>query len=236
MKIQLIANGSTKWEHAIKRWGLAFLVGDDLLFDTFGDPKVFLQNVKNQEIDLSKIKHIVLSHDDWDHIAGLWEVINTYKNLKVYVGPHFQTELKNKIRASGVQLIETPEPIMIREGVYTTGELAGDSVRGVLYEQGLVIKDKTQVTIMTGCAHPKLLHILCTVKEHFNRDVHSIIGGFHLKEMTHDQIKEVIEELLKLGIRQVVPLHCTGSLAVQEIRRLYGNQYVHLHEGEAIEV
>lgn len=236
MKIQLIADGSTKWERAIKRWGLAFLVGDDLLFDTFGDPKVFLPNVTNQKIDLSKIKHIVLSHDDWDHIAGLWDVINTYKNLKVYVGPHFQAELKNKIRASGVELVETPESTMIREGVYTTGELAGDSGRGVLYEQGLVIKEETRLTVVTGCAHPKLLHILRTVKEHFNLEVHSIIGGFHLKEMHHDQIKEVIEQLLKFGICYVAPLHCTGSVALKEFERCYGSTYFHLHEGEAIEV
>lgn len=122
MKIQVIADGSTKWQSMIKRWGLSFLVGNDVLFDTFGSRRVFMSNVKEQNIDLSQIRHIVISHDDWDHIAGLWDVIDKYKDLKVYVGPHFQSQLKDKIRNSNVTLVETPSPIMIRDGVYTANQ------------------------------------------------------------------------------------------------------------------
>ena len=71
MKIKVIATGASKWERFIRRWGIAFLIGDDMLFDTFGDARVFMNNVRKFKIDLSKIKHIVISHDDWDHVTGL---------------------------------------------------------------------------------------------------------------------------------------------------------------------
>lgn len=236
MKIQVIADGSTKWQHMIKRWGLSFLIGDDVLFDTFGSRRVFMSNVKEQNIDLSQIRHIVISHDDWDHIAGLWDVIDKYKDLKVYVGPHFQSQLKDKIRDSNVTLVETPSPIMIRDGVYTTGELAGNSVRGILYEQSLVIKEGTRLSVVTGCAHPQLLYILHIVKEYFHQDVSSVIGGFHLRNIEYDQIKSLVEQTAKLGIKRVAPLHCTGAAAVKEFKRFYGSNCCFLCEGDSIDV
>ena len=35
MKIQIISEGSTKFDYLKKRWGLSILIDDDLLFDTF---------------------------------------------------------------------------------------------------------------------------------------------------------------------------------------------------------
>ncbi len=236
MKVRLIADGSTKLQRMIKRWGISFLVGDDVLFDTFGDANVFLSNVKKHKIDLSKIRHVVISHDDWDHIAGVWDVLGKYKGLKVYVGPHFQADLKERIRSLGATLIETPEPVMIREGVYTTGELAGGSLRGVLYEQALVIKDGGRLGVVTGCAHPKLPDILRVVKDYFQQDINVVIGGFHLKDMDSQWVKEVVEGLVKFGVCRVAPLHCTGPAAVKEFKRFYIHNYYRLREGDSLEV
>ncbi len=85
MRIKIIAVGSSKWERLIYRWGVSFLAGEDVLFDTFGDPGVFLHNIRKFNIDTAKVKHIVLSHDDWDHIAGLWYVLDKRKDISVYI-------------------------------------------------------------------------------------------------------------------------------------------------------
>ena len=237
MKVKLVADGSAKWQRMIKRWGIAFLIGDDVLFDTFGDARVFMSNVRKQKINLSKIRHVVISHDDWDHIAGLWSVLKEHKDLKVYVVPHFKVELKDKIRSFGVTLVETPEPTMIREGVYTSGELSGGSGRGILYEQAVVIKEEGgKLGVLTGCAHPKLPDILRAVRGHFHQNIGVAIGGFHLKDMELDQIREIVESLPKLGVCHVFPLHCTGRLAVKEFKRFYGEHYHRLREGDSIEV
>ncbi|MFH0754245.1 MAG: MBL fold metallo-hydrolase [Candidatus Omnitrophota bacterium] len=236
MKIRLIADGSTKWQRMIKRWGTSFLVGDDVLFDTFGDARVFQHNVRKYKIDLSKVRHVVISHDDWDHIAGLWDVLDKYKDLKVYVVPHFQADHKDRIRSFGVTLIETPDPVMIRDGVYTSGELEGGTARGILYEQALVIKDGKRLGVITGCAHPRLPDILQAVKDHFHQKINIVIGGFHLKDMEYGCIKEVVEGLLKFGVSHVVPLHCTGPVAVKEFKRFFVHNYSRLREGDSTEV
>ncbi len=63
MKLRLIAEGSTKKERKAMRWGISFLVGD-VLFDTFGREDIFRANVSRLKIDLSRIKHVVISHED----------------------------------------------------------------------------------------------------------------------------------------------------------------------------
>lgn len=236
MKIQLIANGSTKWQRFIKRWGISFLIDEDVLFDAFGDVRVFMANVQKQGINLSKIKHIVISHDDWDHIAGLWEILKQYKNLNVYVGPHFNHDLKNTIRSFGANLIETPDPIMIKPCLYTTGELAGPSMRGILYEQSLIIKHPQKLSIMTGCAHPKLANILQTAINIFPQRIDFVIGGFHLKEASLKEILQTIQELQEYNVKNIIPLHCTGTMAVKELKKTFLEHCLCLQEGDIVEV
>ncbi|NLE65250.1 MAG: MBL fold metallo-hydrolase [Elusimicrobia bacterium] len=236
MRIRLIADGSSKWQRMIRRWGIAFLVDDDILFDTFGDARVFRANVRRQRIDLAKVRHVVISHDDWDHIAGLWDVLGQYKGLKVYVVPHFDPALKKRIRSFGVTLVEAPAPLMVREGVFTTGELSGGTARGILYEQSLVLRDHGRLAVVTGCAHPKLVDILTAARGHFGQDVDMLMGGFHLKDMEPGEIKTTVRTLPRYGVRHVVPLHCTGALGVQEFERFFIGNCHHLREGDVLEV
>lgn len=236
MNIQLIAEGSTKWQRTIRRWGISFLIGEDVLFDTFGDVRVFERNVRRYKIDLSKIRHVIISHDDWDHIAGLWGVIDRYKDITVYVGPHFNKDLKDRIRTSGVKLVEAPDPVMIREGVYTTGELSGGSPRGMLYEHSVVIKNNDYLAVVTGCAHPHLVDILKAAREAYHLPIDLLIGGFHLKDMDPEKIREIVEALPAFGVRRVVPLHCTGKAAVREFEEFYLKNTIFLKEGGIIEV
>ena len=110
MNIKIVAVGSTRWQRFIRRWGVSFLIGEDLLFDTFGDPGVLLRNMRKLNIDTAKIKRIVLSHDDWDHISGLWYLLPNRTDITVYICPGFQQELKDRIAQMGLcKALEIPE-------------------------------------------------------------------------------------------------------------------------------
>jgi 7,8-dihydropterin-6-yl-methyl-4-(beta-D-ribofuranosyl)aminobenzene 5'-phosphate synthase len=97
MKIKIIATGSSKLQRFIRRWGVSFLIGEDVLFDTFGDPGVLMDNMRKFKVDTAKIKHIVLSHDDWDHITGLWCLLPNRQDITVYICPGFKREIKDRI-------------------------------------------------------------------------------------------------------------------------------------------
>jgi 7,8-dihydropterin-6-yl-methyl-4-(beta-D-ribofuranosyl)aminobenzene 5'-phosphate synthase len=237
MKIKILAAGSSKWERFIRRWGVSFLIGEDVLFDTFGDPGVLLKNMLKFNIDTSKIKHIVLSHDDWDHISGLWYLLPNRKYITVYICPGFQQEIKDRIASFGVRVVEVEPFTEIKEDIFSSGQIEAACADRVIFEQVLVIKFLKSLTIITGCAHPGIIKIIDVVKDHFLKEqVYSILGGLHLKDNPREANLDIIEKLRGAGIRKIVPMHCTGKLATKMIRERFGYGFVSAKEGDAVEL
>jgi len=236
MRITLIAEGSTKWQRFIKRWGVSFLIGEDILFDTFGDPGVLLRNMRKFNIDPAKIKHIVLSHDDWDHISGLWYLIRERKDIIVYICPGFKQEIKDRICSSGVKLIEVGEVTLIKEAIYSGGERYSESEGREIYEQSVVIKTTDGLAVICGCAHPGVVNIVRDVKESFQIRVYSLIGGFHLKNNPDEANLAIIKDLRELGVCRVAPMHCTGKRATDAMREAFGRDFIQAKVGDRIEI
>jgi len=237
MKLQIIATGSTKWQRFIRQWGVSFLVGEDALFDTFGDPGVLLKNMRKFNIDAAKIKHIVLSHDDWDHIAGLWYLLPGRKDVTVYICPGFRQEIKDRIISFGVRVVEAEPFTVIKEGVFSSGQIQAVRAGEIIFEQALIVKFLKNLTIITGCAHPGIVNIINAVKGHFLREnVNFILGGFHLKDNADEMNLSIIEDLKALGIYRVAPMHCTGKRATEMMRGTFGYGFLKAREGDSIEL
>ncbi len=234
MRIKVISAGSSKWERFIRRWGISFLIGEDVLFDTFGDTDVFLNNIRKFHVDTAKIRHIILSHDDWDHITGLWHLIPGRKDITVYICPGFKQEIKDKIALAGVKLVEAGKMMQIKDNIYSTGELSGESGGRIRYEHSVVIKNNGHLTLICGCAHPGAVNIIKNVKQNFNQDVYSLIGGFHLKDNDDETNLTVVKDLKELGVQKIAPMHCTGRRAVRMIRKAFGKGFIKVKEGGTI--
>ena len=235
MKIQLIATGSTRQERLAERWGVAFLVGDDLLFDTFGQASVLLENMRQMRIDLAAIRSIVISHDDWDHVTGLWQLLPGRPDITVYICPHFHDEIKARIRSFGARVVEASGMMEIQKNVWTTGEMPGHTPGRMIYEQSLVVRSPKGLTVITGCAHPGILAITRQVKDVFKETPTLAIGGFHLKDNSDDENRAVAENLMAFGVRQVAPIHCTGANAQRLLRAAFADGYVELAEKSVLE-
>jgi len=237
MKIKILAVGSSKWERFIRRWGVSFLIDEDVLFDTFGDPGVLLSNMRKFNIDVAKIKHIVLSHDDWDHISGLWYLLPDRKDITVYICPGFKQEIKDRITSFGVRVVEVEPFTVIKEGVFSSGQIEASCAEKTIFEQVLVIKFLKSLTIITGCAHPGIINIIDVVKGHFLKEqIYSVLGGLHLKDNPREVNLDIIEKLGGAGIRKIVPMHCTGKYATRMIRERFGFGFVRAKEGDSIEL
>lgn len=236
MKLTLIAEGSTKWQRFIRRWGVSFLIGEDVLFDTFGDPDMLLHNMQRFKVNAARIGHIVLSHDDWDHIAGLWSVIKNRKDITVYICPGFKQKAKDAIASSGVKLVTVKNGTLIKEGIYSTGELSGDSDGRKVCEQSLAIKTANGLTVICGCAHPGAVNIVRHVKEYFHKDVDFLMGGFHMKDNTDGTNLNIINDLRSLDVRRVAPTHCTGKRATDAMREVFRDGFIKIKAGDDLEV
>ncbi|MDD5079742.1 MAG: MBL fold metallo-hydrolase [Candidatus Omnitrophica bacterium] len=236
MNIKVIATGSSKKERSIRRWGVSFLIGEGVLFDAFGDSDVFQNNIQKFNIDTVKIKRIILSHDDWDHVTGLWDLLPGRKDVTVYICPGFQQEIKDKISSFGVNLVEAEGVTQIKDGIYSTGELCGESQGRKIYEQSAVIKTADGLAIICGCAHPGVVNIVRHVQERFCEDICVLIGGFHLKDNTDELNRCIIADLRELGVRRIAPMHCTGEAATEMMRKEFGRDFIQTGEGRSIEL
>lgn len=236
MKVQIIAVGSSAQERQIGHWGLSFLVDQDVLFDTFAIPAVLQKNMKKLDIDPSRIRHIVISHNHWDHISGLWDIILKNKNVTVYLCPSTGGTFKEKIRDFGARVVEPSGFLKIKDRVYTSGEIMGRYDGQLMLEQALVVSSPRGLLIITGCAHPGIVPMVEKVKDQFGEKIYMVMGGFHLLSKNKDEIAAVIKKFKSLGIARIGPTHCTGELAVGLMQDAYQGNFMDICERACIEI
>lgn len=221
MKVRLIANGSKKIERFFKIWGISYLIGEDLLFDTFGQSRILMKNLKKIGVGPIDLRYIVISHEHWDHIDGLWSLLEQNPKITVYICPSFSSNFKSRLRKLTSSIIEAHRPTEIKPDIFTTGEIAGTYDGKYIGEQSIVTRTNNTLSIITGCAHPGILNIIDRVRKDFEEGINSVKGGFHLKDSSEKEILNIVNRFKELGIVNVHPVHCTGNLATKIIKRQF---------------
>ena len=205
-------------------WGLSIYVRtpyDVILFDTGPSPDVLEYNACMLNVDLAKVRIIVLSHRHSDHVGGL-NVLDKYAyNIKVYVPPGFSPFYLELLRTRGYQVGVVNDTVEVSKGVYVLKPLYGPP-----WEQALVIVVKGKgLIILTGCSHPGVDNIVREAVEEFNIKPYMIIGGFHLAGASLSEIRSMVEVLVKLGVEKIYPLHCSGDEIREYLEQVYPELY-----------
>ncbi|MHC1586417.1 MAG: MBL fold metallo-hydrolase, partial [Candidatus Hecatellaceae archaeon] len=201
-------------------WGFSCLVeadGEFILFDTGGSPKILAYNLQALNVDVRRIKTVVLSHIHGDHTGGLPAILSENSEVTVYLPASFPESFKREIQAYGCRVVEVSGPMRVCRGVGVTGELGL-----TLKEQALIVNTKKGLIVITGCAHPGVVNMASAASKLTGEKIYLVIGGFHLAGSSKAEISKVIGGLKELGVACVAPCHCTGSLATQMFREEFG--------------
>lgn len=75
----------------------------------------------------------------------------------------------------------------------------------------LVLREQSGLAIVTACAHSGILNIIADVRERFALPINSVIGGLHLTGATQERISRTLDELKILGVKKILPCHCSGE-------------------------
>ena len=212
--------------------GFACLVrtGDhNVLFDTGREADIFVSNMKKLGIDPGTIDLAVLSHDHDDHTGGLGALLGLNPDIDVYLPRSFPRAIKDLVVSRGARLTEVGEPVKIREGVYSTGEMG----TGII-EQSLALTTDKGIILITGCAHPGILPIIEKVKKPHAGEILLAMGGFHLRAERVERLREIVSSLMDLGVQYLGPCHCSGDQIRGLLREEYGRHYHEIGVGTSI--
>lgn len=89
----------------------------------------------------------------------------------------------------------------------------------------LWVKTDKGLVIVTGCCHSGLVNTMRYILElNPGLNIHAVIGGFHLVTAGRERLNLTIEALEYLGVKHVIPLHCTGDMAIDALINALGDR------------
>lgn len=265
MKLTVLTENLVNRRGMLAEHGLSVLVeanGRKILFDT-GQSDVFLKNAHALGISLRDVDAIVLSHGHYDHGGGLEFAIREGLSAPVYVGKGAFEEKKclerdGRLRNIGigtaVEAVETdgfreifPEIFLMNripklagfEGVSPVfvvnrnGEIVHDEMQD---EQLLLIREGQKLHVIAGCCHVGIVSCLMYVRERFPKErLGMVFAGMHLRSAGKERLDATIEEIGKLNPDCLVPVHCTGIMAIARMKLAFGEKCRLAEAGKVLE-
>jgi 7,8-dihydropterin-6-yl-methyl-4-(beta-D-ribofuranosyl)aminobenzene 5'-phosphate synthase len=223
----------------IAEHGLSFhieLDGKSILFDT-GQGEGFIHNAKKLNIDLTKTDLLIISHGHYDHIGGIHAFLKVNPNAKIllkkqalapkyknkeFIGtrdigllPKNRIEFIDSFRKIGENLFIIPDikelfPIDNHKKEFYN-QIANDILPDTFDDElFLCFQKDSKLTILSSCSHNGITNIIETARDLFKLPVSAVLGGFHTKEASKEEIEHIISYLNENNIEHLGVCHCTG--------------------------
>ncbi|MEN3055449.1 MAG: MBL fold metallo-hydrolase [Candidatus Methanosuratincola petrocarbonis] len=157
----------------------------------------------------------------------------------VNIGMPFDPKI---LEAAGVSVIASGSPQQVKEWLITTGEIGRESFErpeteffigmdgkiekdGFRDDMGIVAAlDGKGLVVVTGCAHSGVINTVNHARKVTGiEEVFAVVGGFHLNDAGEEKLEMTAAALKEIGVKKVVPCHCTGFAAACHMRRKLGD-------------
>ena len=104
-------------------------------------------------------------------------------------------------------------------------------------EQLLVIETEKGLSIFAGCSHPGIVNCVEYVRKCLpGRPIYSLVAGMHLLNSPRARVEQTIEALRAMDIPVLVPVHCTGILAIARMKEAFGETCRLAEAGMVVEI
>jgi 7,8-dihydropterin-6-yl-methyl-4-(beta-D-ribofuranosyl)aminobenzene 5'-phosphate synthase len=144
--------------------------------------------------------------------------------------------------APGIHLIATRSPFVGYFSRYPNTGIAGDQDTSAVKTLGLPELSLSLATsegevLVVGCSHSLVDVITRTAREHLDRDVAMVMGGYHLLPYGEEEIRGIAHRMREeFGVGVVAPAHCTGHLGFKLFREIFGEDFLHAGLGATITI
>jgi len=83
------------------------------------------------------------------------------------------------------------------------------------------------LVVMSSCGHAGIVNSVRQAMEvSGEKDVHAVLGGFHLFPAPDDYVRQTVAELKSLGPDVIIPLHCSGPNMAEALRAMMPDHYL----------
>jgi|AntAceMinimDraft_18_1070375.scaffolds.fasta_scaffold13470_1 7,8-dihydropterin-6-yl-methyl-4-(beta-D-ribofuranosyl)aminobenzene 5'-phosphate synthase len=263
MKITILANDRAL-PNFISEHGLSVHINHPLhkiLFDT-GYTDVYLKNAKKLGINLLDIDYIVLSHGHYDHTGGIrhYPTCNSVKKLIVHRDAYFPKFAKeNYLRYNGVPFTKDSIPWVkkvskeitgyeeIAPSFFVLGDIPHNNKNTKYYIKGelddfhdeiiLILEEENELSLFMGCSHFNVINGIKKVQEKFpKKRIKNLIAGMHLSSSSIEDIKEIADYIDNCNLDKIIPIHCTGDIAINYFKERFKEKCFALKAGDSLEI
>ena len=162
-------------------------------------------------------------------------------NKKYRIYPEGRSDIgvpwdKKELESLGAKFLFKTHPHQVLPDVWTSGEIPRNTSYENIdetYQQrvsesfitdeihddlALIIKTQKGLIIILGCGHAGPINsIRHAMRITGQKKVYAIMGGMHLNHAPEEKIEKIVHNLYLLDPFFVVPLHCTGFVAINRI-------------------
>lgn len=105
-------------------------------------------------------------------------------------------------------------------------------------DQSMWIETDKGLVILLGCCHAGLVNTIDYIRKFSGiQKVRGVIGGMHLVNADQQRLSQTFKAMIDWEPEFLVPCHCTGANAVQQMQTALGSHIVHMgYAGMVVEV
>lgn len=97
----------------------------------------------------------------------------------------------------------------------------------ILDDLALWLRTDRGLLVIVGCSHAGLINTLrYALAQSGEQKLHAVLGGFHLAEASAVRLTHTMAALRELDPDLIVPCHCTGRKAVEQLMQTFGERVV----------
>lgn len=106
---------------------------------------------------------------------------------------------------------DRPEPFEPANGRYVLKEEGGWKVDPFAEETALVYEGNEELTMLVGCSHSGIAGMVRKAVQTFDKPVHTLLGGVHLRSASDERLQKSAATLSELGVNVLGLSHCSGE-------------------------